>query len=71
MLELRILGNDLELDREKIARLFDIRATLLDELNEAIDRANTDPSDIRKIRKNILNLLKSSFKISKIILVIL
>lgn len=47
MIELRILGNDLEFDREKIARLFDIRPTLLDELNEAIDRANTDPNDIK------------------------
>lgn len=43
VIELRIMGNDLELGGQKVARLFDVSGTLLDQLNDAIDRANTDP----------------------------
>ena len=46
MLELRLLGNDIELDREKVARVFDVRATLLWELEKAIERANVRDEDI-------------------------
>ena len=44
-IELRIMGNDLELGGRKVARLFDVSGTLLDQLNDAIDRANTDMQD--------------------------
>ena len=47
MLELRLLGNDIELDREKVARVFDVRATLLWELEQAIERANVSDDDIQ------------------------
>lgn len=46
MLELRLLGNDIELDREKVARVFDVRATLRWELEKAIERANVSDDDI-------------------------
>jgi flagellar biosynthesis/type III secretory pathway protein FliH len=46
MLELRLIGNDIELDREKVARVFDVRATLLWELEKAIERANVSDDDI-------------------------
>jgi flagellar biosynthesis/type III secretory pathway protein FliH len=38
-MNIRIIGNDIELEGEKVARIFDIRATLRDRLVEAIDRA--------------------------------
>jgi flagellar biosynthesis/type III secretory pathway protein FliH len=47
MLELRLLGNDIELDREKVARVFDVRATLRWELEQAIERANVSDDDIQ------------------------
>ena len=46
MLELRLIGNDIELDREKVARVFDVRATLRWELEKAIERANVSDDDI-------------------------
>lgn len=46
MPELRLLGNDIELDREKVARVFDVRATLRWELEKAIERANVSDDDI-------------------------
>lgn len=46
MPELRLLGNDIELDREKVARVFDVRATLRWELEKAIERANVTDDDI-------------------------
>jgi flagellar biosynthesis/type III secretory pathway protein FliH len=39
MLNIRITGNDIEIDGEKVARIFDIRPTLLAQLEEAIDVA--------------------------------
>ena len=47
MLELRLIGNDVELDREKVARVFDVRATLLWEFEKAIERANVSDDDIQ------------------------
>ena len=35
-----LVGNDIELDNEKVARLFDINATTRDKLKETIERAN-------------------------------
>ena len=46
MLRLRLFGNDIELDREKVARVFDVRATLRWELEQAIERANVSDEDI-------------------------
>lgn len=46
MPELRLFGNDIELDREKVARVFDVRATLRWELEKAIERANVTDDDI-------------------------
>jgi flagellar biosynthesis/type III secretory pathway protein FliH len=46
MLELRLIGNDIELGREKVARVFDVRATLRWELEKAIERANVSDDDI-------------------------
>jgi|TARA_R110000751_G_scaffold93338_1_gene182395 flagellar biosynthesis/type III secretory pathway protein FliH len=39
MIEIRMVGNDIELDGEKVARIFDVRATLKARLEEAIDVA--------------------------------
>jgi|TARA_R110000744_G_scaffold37653_2_gene86152 flagellar biosynthesis/type III secretory pathway protein FliH len=39
MIEIRMVGNDIELDGEKVARIFDIRSTLRARLEEAIDVA--------------------------------
>jgi len=35
-----LVGNDIELDNEKVARLFDINPTTRDRLKETIERAN-------------------------------
>tara|TARA_R110000803_G_scaffold41117_4_gene88550 strand:- start:350 stop:574 length:225 start_codon:yes stop_codon:yes gene_type:complete len=37
-----INGNDIEIDGEKVARIFDIRATLLLKLEEAVEQASLD-----------------------------
>jgi flagellar biosynthesis/type III secretory pathway protein FliH len=38
-MNIRIIGNDIEIDGEKVARVFDVRATLRGQLEEAIDKA--------------------------------
>ena len=38
-MNIRIIGNDIEIDGEKVARIFDVRATLKDRLSGAIDMA--------------------------------
>lgn len=38
-MNIRIIGNDIEIDGEKVARIFDVRATLKDRLSDAIDMA--------------------------------
>jgi len=47
MLEIRLFGNDLEIGGEKVARVFDIRPSLLRELELAIDRANVSEEEIK------------------------
>mgnify|MGYP003133104369 CR=1 FL=1 len=47
-MEIRIIGNDIELDREKVARIFDIRPTLRDRLEEAIENANNYESRVQE-----------------------
>ena len=41
-MDVRIVNNDIEIDGEKVARIFDIRATLLSKLEEAVDQASRD-----------------------------
>jgi len=38
-MDIRIIGNDIEIGREKVARIFDVRATLRDQLVEAVNKA--------------------------------
>lgn len=38
-MNIRIIGNDIEIDGEKVARVFDMRATLRGQLEEAIEKA--------------------------------
>jgi len=39
MIDIRIIGNDIVLGGERVARIFDIRSTLAAQLEEAIDVA--------------------------------
>lgn len=41
-MDVRISGNDIEIDGEKVARIFDIRATLLSKLEDAVEQASRD-----------------------------
>jgi flagellar biosynthesis/type III secretory pathway protein FliH len=41
-MDIRISGNDIEIDGEKVARIFDIRATLMSKLEEAVKQASRD-----------------------------
>lgn len=45
-MELKLIGNDLELDGEKVARVFDIKGTVLGNLEEMIRRANDYEKDL-------------------------
>ena len=40
MIDIRIIGNDILISGEKVARIFDIRSTLSSQLEEAIDVAS-------------------------------
>ena len=40
MERIRIVGNDLELDDKKVARIFDISSVQMHELRELLDKAN-------------------------------
>ena len=40
MERIRIVGNDLELDDKKVARIFDISSVQMHELREMLDKAN-------------------------------
>jgi flagellar biosynthesis/type III secretory pathway protein FliH len=42
VMDVIINGNDIEIDGEKVARIFDIRATLLSKLEEAVEQASRD-----------------------------
>jgi flagellar biosynthesis/type III secretory pathway protein FliH len=41
-MNVQIINNDIEIDGEKVARIFDIRATLMSKLEEAVDQASRD-----------------------------
>ena len=44
-MELKLIGNDLELDGIKVARVFDIKGTILGNFEEMIERANAKEKD--------------------------
>ena len=39
-MKIHLVGNDIEIDGEKVARVLDIRATIKDKLAEALENAN-------------------------------
>ena len=41
-MNVQIINNDIEIDGEKVARIFDVRATLLSKLEEAVEQASRD-----------------------------
>ena len=45
---IRIVGNDIELDDKKIARLFDITSIQMQDLREIFDKANDYEADVEK-----------------------
>ena len=45
---IRIVGNDIELDDKKIARLFDITSIQMQDLREVFDKANDYETDVEK-----------------------
>lgn len=47
-MSIRIIGNDIELGGEKVARIFDVRATLRAELEDLINKADSYNIDIEK-----------------------
>jgi hypothetical protein len=47
-MEIKIVGNDIELDDKKIARLFDITSIQMQDLREIFDKANDYEKDIEK-----------------------
>jgi|TARA_R110000796_G_scaffold241123_1_gene362411 hypothetical protein len=47
-MDIRIIGNDIELGGEKVARIFDVRATLRSELESLINKADTYDEEIKK-----------------------
>jgi flagellar biosynthesis/type III secretory pathway protein FliH len=48
-MSIRIIGNDIEINGEKVARILDIRPTLLDRLIAYIEAANTYSSIVDEI----------------------
>ena len=47
-MSIRIIGNDIELGGEKVARIFDVRATLRAELEDLINKADIYEQEIKK-----------------------
>ena len=45
---IRIVGNDIELDDKKIARLFDITSIQMQDLRQVFDKANDYEADVEK-----------------------
>jgi|TARA_R110000796_G_scaffold23332_7_gene66926 flagellar biosynthesis/type III secretory pathway protein FliH len=52
MIDIRIIGNDILLSGERVARIFDIRATLRSQLLQAIDVASGINLDLQEIKEN-------------------
>ena len=53
---IELVGNDIEVNGEKVARVFDIRASLKDELHMAIERSNVSEEDIQNKIKIAFNV---------------
>tara|TARA_R100000231_G_C5280774_1_gene151532 strand:- start:321 stop:527 length:207 start_codon:yes stop_codon:yes gene_type:complete len=47
-MSIRIIGNDIEIGGEKVARIFDVRASLRQELVDLINKADSYNIDIEK-----------------------
>jgi len=45
---IRIINNDIEIDGEKVARIFDVRPTLKDRLIQVIENADDHEEEIQK-----------------------
>ena len=45
---IRIINNDIEIDGEKVARIFDVRPTLKDRLIQLIENADEHEEEIQK-----------------------
>ena len=45
---IRIINNDIEIDGEKVARIFDVRPTLKDRLIQIIENADDHEEEIQK-----------------------
>tara|TARA_R100000654_G_scaffold60554_1_gene87420 strand:- start:552 stop:731 length:180 start_codon:yes stop_codon:yes gene_type:complete len=45
---IKVVGNDIELDDKKIARLFDITSIQMQDLREIFDKANDYEADVEK-----------------------
>lgn len=52
MNDLKLNGNDIELNGQKVARVFHVVGTLRDQLEKAINEINTAPEGINKIYQN-------------------
>jgi len=61
-MELRIIGNDIEFDRQKIARIFDILPTMRWELEKAFDRANEYEAEIERLEIQLRNLKEEAYR---------
>tara|TARA_R110000803_G_scaffold51919_7_gene107064 strand:+ start:9397 stop:9615 length:219 start_codon:yes stop_codon:yes gene_type:complete len=48
MNDLRLKGNDIELNGQKVARVFHVAGTLRDQLEKTITQINTEPVDKNK-----------------------
>ena len=48
-MKIHLVGNDIEIDGEKVARVLDIRSTLKDKLAEALENANITWQQLKSI----------------------
>jgi len=58
-MELRIIGNDIELSGEKVARILDIRSSLMQQLKELVEYANQFESVVEE-KDNLVYDLEAS-----------
>ena len=61
-MDLRIIGNDIEFDRQKIARIFDILPTMRWELEQAFDRANEYEAEIEKLKIQLRDQKEEAYR---------
>ncbi len=63
MIEIRLIGNDIEIDNQKVARVLDISASMMDDLRSFIHKANNyDNIDdkVEDLQKQITEVEKNS-----------